>query len=136
MTESNVFQSLIARSAPPEANCRPEGAKASAVTASACPLTLSSPKGLGPRKVNVCDPVQGSQSLMLASLLPGRAKYRWAYLAAALLAVNEWALKPVLTRAHAGAVAGLSFGAWHGISAVLYITACAAVLLLIWRQDP
>jgi Domain of unknown function (DUF4149) len=72
---------------------------------------------------------------LLASLLPGRAKYRWAYLAAALLAVNEWVLKPVLTRAHAGAVAGLSFGAWHGISAVLYLTACAAVLLLVWRQS-
>jgi hypothetical protein len=71
---------------------------------------------------------------LLAALLPLRAKYRWAYLAAALLAVNEWALRPVMARAHAdGAVAGLSFGAWHGVSAVLYLIACAAVLLLVWR---
>jgi len=72
---------------------------------------------------------------LLASLLPDRAKYRWAYLAAALLAVNEWVLKPVMTQAHTdGAVAGLSFGAWHGVSAVLYLLACAAMLLQVWRE--
>ena len=41
-----------------------------------------------------------------------------------------------MMRAHAdGAAAGLSFGAWHGVSAVLYLTACAAVLLLVWREE-
>ena len=78
----------------------------------------------------------GIAVVLLASLLPERVKYRWVYLAAALLAVNEWILEPVLMRARAGAVAGLSFGAWHGISAVLYLTACAAVLLLVWRESP
>jgi hypothetical protein len=73
---------------------------------------------------------------LLACVLPGGArKFRWGYGAAALLAVNEWILKPVMMRAHAdGAAAGLSFGAWHGVSAVLYLTACAAVLLLVWRE--
>jgi uncharacterized membrane protein len=34
-----------------------------------------------------------------------------------------------------GALAGLSFGAWHGVSAVIYVLACLAVLVLIWRED-
>jgi hypothetical protein len=73
---------------------------------------------------------------LLASVLPGARKFLWGYGAAALLAVNEWILKPVMMRAHAdGAAAGLSFGAWHGVSAVLYLTACAAVLLLVWREE-
>ncbi|HEY4873885.1 MAG TPA: DUF4149 domain-containing protein [Steroidobacteraceae bacterium] len=73
---------------------------------------------------------------LLASVLPGARKFLWGYAAAALLAINEWVLKPVMMRAHAeGAAAGLSFGAWHGVSAVLYLTACAAVLLLIWREE-
>jgi membrane protein YqaA with SNARE-associated domain len=73
---------------------------------------------------------------LLASVLGGARKFLWGYAAAALLAVNEWILKPVMMRAHAdGAVASLSFGAWHGVSAVLYLTACAAVLLLIWREQ-
>jgi hypothetical protein len=72
----------------------------------------------------------------LALLLPGRSKFVWGYVAAALLAVNQWALRPVMASAHTrGAVAGLSFGAWHGVSAVLYVLACLAVLLLIWKED-
>jgi hypothetical protein len=71
-----------------------------------------------------------------ALLLPGRTKFVWGYLAAVLLAVNEWALRPVMVvaRAHGSAV-GLTFGAWHGVSAVIYVLACFAVLVLIWRQD-
>ena len=73
---------------------------------------------------------------LLASVLPGARKFLWGYGAAALLAVNEWILKPVMMRAHAdGAAMSLSFGAWHGVSAVLYLTACAAVLLLVWREE-
>jgi hypothetical protein len=72
----------------------------------------------------------------LALLLPRRLKFAWGYLAAALLAVNEWVLKSVMEQAHShGAAAGLGFGAWHGVSAVLYVLACIAVLLLVWNED-
>jgi hypothetical protein len=73
---------------------------------------------------------------VFALLRPGRTKFVWGYLAAALLAINEWALRPVMVvaRAHGSAV-GLTFGAWHGVSAVIYVIACFAVLVLIWRED-
>jgi hypothetical protein len=78
----------------------------------------------------------GIAAALLASVLPGARKFLWGYAAAALLAVNEWILKPVMMRAHAdGTAASLSFGAWHGVSAVLYLMACAAVLLLVWREE-
>ena len=73
---------------------------------------------------------------LIALLLPGRGRYPWVYFAAALLAVNEWLLKRLMNEAHAhGAAHGLSFGAWHGVSAVLYVTACLAVVLFVWKQD-
>ncbi|MDP9013826.1 MAG: DUF4149 domain-containing protein [Pseudomonadota bacterium] len=78
---------------------------------------------------------------LLALMLAGRTKpagrpFVGGYLAAALLAVNEWALRPVMAAARAqGAIAGLTFGAWHGVSAVLYGLACLALLLVIWRDD-
>ena len=72
----------------------------------------------------------------LAILLPGRTRCFWAYFAAALLAVNEWILKRAMHLAQThGTAAGLSFGAWHGVSAVLYIIACIAVLILVWKED-
>jgi hypothetical protein len=73
---------------------------------------------------------------VLALLLPGRSKFVWGYLGAGLLAVNEWGLRPVMVvaRAHGSAV-GLTFGAWHGVSAVIYVVACLAVLVLILRED-
>ena len=72
----------------------------------------------------------------LALLLPGRAKFVWGYLAAALLSINEWVLKRIMEQAHAhGTAAGLGFGAWHGVSAVLYVLACLAVLRLVWNED-
>jgi len=72
----------------------------------------------------------------LALILPGRSQFVWGYLAAALLSTNEWILKPIMARAHAhGAAAGLTFGAWHGVSAVLYLAACVAVLLLVWNEN-
>lgn len=69
-------------------------------------------------------------------ILPGRARRLGAYAGAALLAGNEWLLRPVMVQArlHGGAW-GLSFGAWHGVSAVLYILACCAVLLFVWNDD-
>jgi hypothetical protein len=73
---------------------------------------------------------------VLALLLPGREKFRWGYLAAALLAINAWGVRPAMVAAHAqGAVAGLNFGAWHAVSAGLYVLACLAVALLIWNED-
>jgi hypothetical protein len=78
----------------------------------------------------------GLASAGIALLLPGRTKFLWGYVAAALLAVNEWILKPVMMQAHArGTVAGLGFGAWHGISAALYVLACLAVLWLVWKGE-
>ncbi len=78
----------------------------------------------------------GLGTLALALVLPGRLRFVPGYLAVALLAVNEWALKPVMARAHArGAVAGLSFVAWHGVSALLYVAACLLVVALVWRQE-
>jgi hypothetical protein len=73
---------------------------------------------------------------VLALLLPGRTKFVWGYLAAALLAVNEWVLKPIMAQAlQHGSAAGLRFGAWHGVSAVLYLIACLAVLRLVWKEN-
>ena len=73
---------------------------------------------------------------MLALLLPGRTKFIWGYLAALLMAADEWGLRRVMDTAHArGSAWGLSFGAWHGVSAVLYGAACLAVAVVIWRQE-
>ena len=72
----------------------------------------------------------------VALLLPGRSRFVWGYAAAALLALNEWALRPVMDAARAhGAVAGLSFGAWHGVAGVLYLLACLAMLRVIWNEE-
>ena len=72
----------------------------------------------------------------LALLLRGRTKFVWGYLAAALLSVNEWILKRIMEQAHVhGTAVGLGFGAWHGVSAVLYVLACLAVLRLVWNED-
>jgi hypothetical protein len=72
----------------------------------------------------------------LAIILPGRGRFYWAYFAAAVLAMNEWILKRAMTLAQShGAAAGLSFGAWHGVSAVLYLLACFAMLVLVWNED-
>ena len=74
--------------------------------------------------------------VLLAALLRAGGTFAPGYAAAALLAVNEWALKPAMTAAHVnGTAAGLSFGAWHGVSAVLYVLACLAVLWLVWNED-
>jgi Domain of unknown function (DUF4149) len=73
---------------------------------------------------------------VLALLLPGRTRFVWGYLAAALLSIDEWVLKGIMAQAHShGAVAGLTFGAWHGVSAVLYLAACVALLPLVWNED-
>lgn len=78
----------------------------------------------------------GLAVLTLAVLLPGRTKFLWAYAAVALLALNEWLLKPLMASAQThGSFAGLTFAAWHGVSAILYLIACLGALLLIWKND-
>jgi len=72
----------------------------------------------------------------LALCLPFRGRFGWGYLAAAVLALNEWGLRPVMVAARLhGTAAGLTFGAWHGVSALLYVLACLALLLLVWNED-
>lgn len=72
----------------------------------------------------------------VALLLPNRGRFRLGFLAVALLAINEWILKHVMNLAQAhGSALGLGFGAWHGVSALLYIAACIAVLVLVWKED-
>ena len=72
----------------------------------------------------------------LALLSPARTKFVAGYAAAGLLAVNEWLLKRIMTGARLhGSAAGLSFGAWHGVSAVLYLIACFSLLRLVWNED-
>ncbi len=71
-----------------------------------------------------------------ALLTPARAKLKGIYGAVLLLAVNEFLLKRFLERSLAhGSAAGLGFGAWHGVSAVVYVLACLAVLTVAWKQD-
>jgi hypothetical protein len=72
----------------------------------------------------------------LALALPGRGRMRGVYIAVALLGLNEWVLRPLMDSAHAhGAALGLSFGAWHGVSALLYVLACLGVLLVVWKEN-
>jgi len=73
----------------------------------------------------------------LALLLPGRTRFVPCYVAVALLALNEWEVKRGMTLARLrGAAAGLSFGAWHGVSELIYLIACVLVVVLIWKQQP
>jgi hypothetical protein len=72
----------------------------------------------------------------LALMLPARRRFLPGFVAVALLAFNEWILKAVMARAltHGGA-AGLTFGAWHGISAGLYVLACLCVVVMIYKDE-
>jgi hypothetical protein len=67
---------------------------------------------------------------------PGRGRLRAIYAAVALLAINEWIVKRLMEQAHAqGAALGLSFGAWHGVSAAGYLIGCILVLWVIWKGE-
>ena len=72
----------------------------------------------------------------LALMQPARRRFLPGFVAVALLAFNEWILKAVMARAltHGGA-AGLTFGAWHGISAGLYVLACLCVVVMIYKDE-
>jgi hypothetical protein len=70
-----------------------------------------------------------------ALTLAARRRLRALYAAVGLLLVNEWVLKPLMGAARAaGHALGLSFGAWHGVSAAIYLTACGVALCLVWRE--
>ena len=72
----------------------------------------------------------------LALLLPNRGRFRLGFVAVALLALNEWILKRVMSLAQAqGSAWGLVFGAWHGVSAGLYVLACVCVVVLIYQDE-
>jgi hypothetical protein len=74
---------------------------------------------------------------LLALLQPGRrGRFVLGFLAAALLAVNEWVLKRamILAQVH-GSALGLSFGAWHGVSAGLYVLACLCAAVMIYKDE-
>jgi hypothetical protein len=70
-----------------------------------------------------------------ALTLAARRRLNALYAAVGLLLVNEWVLKPLMGAARAaGSALGLSFGAWHGVSAAIYLVACGLVLCVIWRE--
>ncbi len=72
----------------------------------------------------------------LALLMPRRGRFVLGYIAAGMLALNEWGLRPIMAAARIhGTHWGLSFGAWHGVSMLLYLVACLAVLVLVWNDD-
>jgi len=72
---------------------------------------------------------------IFALVLPGRTRMGGVYLAAALLAINEWVLRRFMESARLhGSAYGLTFGLWHGVSAALYGLACLGVLLVIWKE--
>lgn len=71
----------------------------------------------------------------LVLLTSARGRYFLGYLAAAVLALDEWAVKPFMESARLhGSALGLSFAPWHGVSAVLYVIACLLVLVLVWKD--
>ena len=73
----------------------------------------------------------------LALMLSGRRRFLLGFVAVALLAFNEWILKAVMTQAlaHGGSILGMGFGAWHGVSAGLYVLACLCALVMIYQDE-
>ncbi|HEY2464862.1 MAG TPA: DUF4149 domain-containing protein [Steroidobacteraceae bacterium] len=72
----------------------------------------------------------------LALLLPERRRFGLGFMAVALLAGNEWILKRWMSLAQVhGSALGLRFGAWHGMSALLYLLACLCVLVIVYKGE-
>jgi hypothetical protein len=70
-----------------------------------------------------------------AAMLRLSRGFALGYFAVAALAANEWILKPMMGIAQIhGSAAGLGFGAWHAVAALVYLLACGAVLRLVWLQ--
>jgi hypothetical protein len=79
----------------------------------------------------------GIAAAVFGFALAGRRRLWPVYIAVALLALNEWLLKRFMAQAQAeGAALGLSFGAWHGVSAIGYVIACLLVLGVVWKDRP
>jgi uncharacterized membrane protein len=73
---------------------------------------------------------------LIAALRGERSAFRYCYLGAALLACNEWALKRFMDHAlAAGSALGVGFGPWHGISALVYLSACLAVAACLYQDE-
>jgi len=71
----------------------------------------------------------------LGLALPGRGQLRAVYIAVGLLALNEWIVKRLMEQARVeGTALGLSFGAWHGVSAAGYLIGCILVLWMVWKD--
>lgn len=78
----------------------------------------------------------GAALALLAVLAHFGPRFRAGFLGVALLLLNEWLLKPLMEHARlAGSTLGLGFGAWHGLSALFYLSACLAALWLVWRGE-
>jgi hypothetical protein len=78
----------------------------------------------------------GLAASALALVGARRRRFGRGFAAAGLLCVDEWLIKPQMTRAQAhGSALGLGFGAWHGVAAVVYFAACLLVLWLVWDED-
>lgn len=71
----------------------------------------------------------------LALVSADRRRFLPGFIAVALLCMNEWILKTAMARAltHGSAVS-LSFGAWHAISAGIYVLACLCIVVVIYQD--
>ena len=66
----------------------------------------------------------------------GRRRFRAIYVAAALLAINEFIIKKIFDYVRVNdELGGVSFGGWHGLSAAIYVAACVAAVLVVWQDD-
>jgi hypothetical protein len=73
---------------------------------------------------------------VFALLLPHRGRFRLGFFAIALLVFNEWVLKSAMEAARVhGSVMGMAFGAWHGVSALLYLLACLLVAAMVYQDE-
>jgi hypothetical protein len=78
----------------------------------------------------------GLAAVAIAALRSDRARFCYGYLAAALLGFNAWVLAHFMDQAlAAGSALGLGFGAWHGVSALVYLAACLAVAIHIYKDN-
>jgi hypothetical protein len=78
----------------------------------------------------------GIATALIAAVRAGRLRFGGLYVAAMVLAIDQWGLRPAMVLARTrGAFGGLTFGAWHGVSAALYAVACVGALVVVWNND-